>query len=285
MDTFILITGASTGIGYDAAREMVAHDYRVFGSVRSEKDGRRVRKELGERFTPLVFDVTDASGIARAVAQVSGVVGDRGLRALVNNAGIAPGGPLMHMPLDEFRALFEVNVFGVLAVTQAFLPLLGARRDAHHPPGRIVNISSISGGVAFPFVGAYAASKHALEAMTDALRRELALYGIDVIAIEPGPVKTPIWEKAKGAGTEQRYASTDYAPMLGRLQDAMDAENRKGAPVARVSRAIRRAIEADRPKTRYPLTALWHVKAFLPDRLLDHVARSRMGIGRLEPKP
>ena len=135
-----------------------------------------------------------------AVEQVKQQIGNRGLAALVNNSGISGAAPLMHVPLDEVRQMFEVNVFGLLQVTQAFLPLLGATKDCTHAPGRVINISSISGGLVFPFVGAYGASKHAVEALTDGLRRELAIAGIQVIGIEPGVIRTPMWEKGGEAG-------------------------------------------------------------------------------------
>lgn len=272
----VLITGVSTGIGFDAARELIAHGFRVLGSVRREADGARVREALGEHFTPLHFDVTDAGAIARAVPYVQQIVGAAGLAGLVNNAGVAPGGPLMHMPLEEFQHCMDVNVLGALRVTQAFLPLLGARRDCPHPPGRIVNVSSISGGVAFPLIGAYACSKHALEAMTDALRRELAIYGIVVVAIEPGSIQTPIWEKAQAA--DPRYAGTDYAEVVARMPEFAANESRNGKPVTVVSAAIRDALTSPRPRTRYPLTALWTVRKLMPTRLLDRITRKAIGL-------
>jgi NAD(P)-dependent dehydrogenase (short-subunit alcohol dehydrogenase family) len=248
----VLITGVSTGIGFDTARELIAHGFRVLGSVRKAEDGTRVKQALGEHFTPLLFDVTDADAIARAVPQVQEIVGPAGLAGVVNNAGVAPSGPLMHMPIEEFQRCIDINVFGVLRVTQAFLPLLGARKNCPHPPGRIVNLSSISGGIAFPLVGAYACSKHALEAMTDALRRELGIYGIQVVAIEPGSIQTPIWEKAQAG--DPRYAKTDYADAMAKMPEFAAEENRKGKPVTVVSAAIRAALTSRRPKTRYPLT-------------------------------
>ena len=272
----VLITGVSTGIGFDAARELIAHGFRVLGSVRKAEDGTRVKEALGEQFTPLLFDVTDADAIARAVPQVQAMVGDAGLAGLVNNAGVAPSGPLMHMPIEEFQRCMDINVYGVLRVTQAFLPLLGARKNCPHPPGRIVNLSSISGGVAFPLVGAYACSKHALEAMTDALRRELGIYGIEVVAIEPGSIKTPIWEK--GQAIDPRYASTDYADAMAGMPEFAANETRKGKPVTVVSAAIRHALTSRRPKTRYPLTALWTVRKLVPTRTMDRIARKTIGL-------
>jgi NAD(P)-dependent dehydrogenase (short-subunit alcohol dehydrogenase family) len=272
----VLITGVSTGIGFDTARELIAHGFRILGSVRKVEDGTRVKEALGEHFTPLFFDVTDAVAIARAVPQVQEIVGTAGLAGLVNNAGVAPTAPLMHMPMEEFQRCIDINVFGVLRVTQAFLPLLGARKNCPHPPGRIVNLSSISGGVAFPLVGAYACSKHALEAMTDALRRELGIYGIHVVAIEPGSIQTPIWEKAQAI--DPRYAATDYADVMAKMPEFSANENRKGKPVTVVSAAIRDALTSPRPKTRYPLTALWTVRKLVPTRVLDHIARKTIGL-------
>ncbi|MGD0673230.1 MAG: SDR family oxidoreductase [Candidatus Binatus sp.] len=272
----VVITGVSTGIGLDAARLLIERGYRVFGSVRSQVDADRVGAALGPHFTPLLFDVTDEAAIATAAEKVRDAIGDEGLCALVNNSGISGAGPLMHFPLDEMRKMFEVNVFGLLAVTQAFLPLLGARRDCPHPPGRIINISSISGGLVFPFVGAYGASKHAVEALTDGLRRELGLYNIHVIAIEPGNIRTPIWEKS--AGTDARYARTDYAPILEKLPPIMAEMVRRADPVERVSVAIHKAITAPRPKTRYPLTWLWPFSRVLGDRVLDRMMRRAMGL-------
>jgi NAD(P)-dependent dehydrogenase (short-subunit alcohol dehydrogenase family) len=275
VDKYVLITGVSTGIGYDAARELIANGYRVLGSVRKPADGERVQDELGPKFTPLLFDVTDPAAIAAAVPEVERIVGGQWLAALVNNAGVAPMGPLMHQPMAEFQWMFDVNVFGVLRVTQAFLPLLGARRNCPHPPGRIVNLSSISGGVAFPMVAGYAATKHALEAMSDGLRRELSIYGIEVALIEPGSIQTPIWDKVPSPAA---YANTDYAEVMAGVPEMAARENRNGKPVTVVSAAIRDAIMSRRPKTRYPLLALWHARKLVPDRLLDRILCKGSGL-------
>jgi len=272
----VLITGVSTGIGFDAARELIAHGFQVLGSVRKSEDGERVKQTLGEHFTPLLFDVTDLEAIAQAVPQVQQIVGDSGLAGLVNNAGVAPTGPLMHMPLEEFQRCIDINLYGVLRTTQAFLPLLGARRNCPHPPGRIVNLSSISGGVAFPLVGAYACSKHALEALTDTLRRELGIYGIAVVAIEPGAIQTPIWDKAQAV--DARYAHTDYADAMARMPEFAAKESRNGKPVAVVSAAIRDALTSPRPKTRYPLTAMWTIRKLVPTRAMDRIASKTIGL-------
>ena len=278
---YVLITGASSGIGYDAARYLIERDYHVFGSVRKQADAERVKAALGERFTPLLFDVTDAVAVQTAVAQIQQTIGDSGLFGLVNNAGIAVPGPLMHLTLDEMRWQLEVNVIGLLAVTQACLPLLGARKDAPQPPGRIVNISSVSGRTSYPFFGAYAASKHALEAMTDALRRELSIYGIDVIGVNPGPIQTPIWDKAEEIDPGP-FEETDYAAALQYAGKFAIDRGRKGMPVEAVSEVIRQALESKRPKSRYPVVRNrltgWTLPQWLPDRLIDRIVNRMLRV-------
>jgi len=272
MKKSVVITGVSTGIGFATAQDLISRGYHVFGSVRKETDGERVQKELGASFTPLLFDVTDHAALPAAVAVVEAAVGKNGLSALINNAGVAPSGPLMHTSIDEVRKAFEINVFGLLAVTQAFLPLLGARKNAGHPPGRIVNLSSISGGVAFPLVAVYAMTKHALEALSDGLRRELSIYGISVSAIEPGSIKTPIWDKVNVPETDGRYAHTDYAEAMDYMPTMVANEMKHAKPMHVVTDAIAHAVEAPKPKARYPLLALWYARKVIPDRLMDKIA-------------
>lgn len=279
----VVITGVSSGIGYAAAVELAGRGYHVFGSVRREADAARLHAALGERFTPLVFDVTDAAAVGRGAAEVAGVVGSAGLAGLVNNAGIAVSGPLMHVRLDDLRRQFEVNVVGVVAVTQAFLPLLGARPDPGHPPGRIVNVGSVSGRIAYPFLGPYAASKHALEALSDSLRRELLPFGVDVILIEPGSVATPIWDKAEQEDYSH-YAATAYGPMLKGFGAMAVQRGRRGMPVERVARTIATALEHPRPRTRYPLinhrVTGWWLPRFLPARWLDRIVARALGVNQ-----
>jgi len=272
----IVITGTSTGIGFDASRALVALGYRVYGSVRNSADAERVRAALGEACVPLLFDVTDGAGIAAAVEQVRPALGRENLVALVNNAGIAPTGPLAHQPFDEIRRIFEVNVFGLLAVTRAFLPLLGARHDAPHPRGRIVNISSLAGRLVFPLAGAYAASKHAVEALSDALRRELMQYSINVSAIEPGTIRTEIWDKFEASSVDKRYASTDYARAAAAMPGLVRSDVARGDPVGKVTAAICEAIEARHPRARYVLTKRWALPRWLPAHFLDREINKRM---------
>ena len=236
-EDYVLVTGASSGIGYATVAELLDADYKVLGSVRTQADADRLAQEFGDNFHPLIFDVTDADTVQAAAAQTRDIVGDNGLYGLVNNAGIAVGGPLQHLPLAEFRQPFDVNVFGTLTVTQAFLPLLGADHSSSLPAGRIVNISSISGHTVYPFVGPYAASKYALEALRDGLRRELLIYGIKVILVVPGSVNTPIWKKADAQDFE-RYQDTDYGPALDEIRKNVDDAGRLGMPVERDRKSV-----------------------------------------------
>ncbi len=279
----IVITGAATGIGYATTHELLQHGYHVFGSVRKTADAERLQAEFGEDFTPLVFDVTDASAIEVAADQVEDVLGQANLVGLVNNAGIAMTGPLMHLPVEELRQQFEVNLFGVVAVTQAFLPLLGACDEPEDVPGRIINLSSVSGCIAYPFMGPYAASKHALEGLSDSLRRELMLYGIDVILIEPGSVQTPIWDKAEQVDIN-RYAETDYAEILVKMHQTTIDLGRQGLRPEKVARAIRLALESPRPKARYVLANNyllgWWLPQKLPTRWFDWLLARSFGLQR-----
>ena len=269
MEKFIVVTGASTGIGYDTCRLLIEQGYKVFGSVRKTADGERIQAELGESFTPLLFDVTDHEAVKAAAEQVSLRIGGSGLFGLVNNAGIAVAGPLLEMSMEDFKWQFEVNLFGLMAVTQAFAPLLKTNERADRP-GRIVNLSSVSGQFSFPFFGAYAGSKYGVEAISDALRRELMIYGIDVIVIGPGSVKTPIWDK-RGGITEDKFKRSDYEPQIEMLETITQQGNEDGMPVERVSKTILTALTHPSPKTRYGLynDLSQQLARFLPARLMD----------------
>src|SRR5277367_4572339 len=209
----VVVTGTSTGIGWGIAAVLVQKGFQVFGTVRTQVDADRLQTEFGSAFMPLIMDVTDQPAVVRAAGQVRQSLGQANLCGLVNNAGISVAGPLLHMPLAEFRRQLEVNLVAPLLVTQAFAKLLGTDRRREGGPGRIVNISSVGGKMGPPFLGAYAASKHALEGMSESLRRELLLYGIDVIVIGPGYVNTPILDKAEAEDLEI-YRHTDYVDSM-----------------------------------------------------------------------
>ncbi len=268
----IVITGASTGIGYAAAQSFCRAGFTVFGTVRKTADGERLRTELGDHIHPLLMDVTDEAAVESAVETVRTVLGNQGLGGLINNAGIAIGGPLQYQPMAEIERHFEVNIFGLLRVTKAFLPLLGAEADYPYTPGKIINIGSVGGRVAGPFVGAYAGTKHALEGITASLRRELLLYGIDVILVGPGSVATPIWDKGVDPTP---YAETDYFDALHRFLRSFVKGGRNGMPPEEIGELLLHIQTTDRPKVRYAPVKdkfkRYTLPRLLPARMLDRM--------------
>lgn len=281
----VVVTGVSTGIGWGIAKVMTGKGFRIFGSVRKQADAERLRAELGERFSPLIFDVTDAAAVARAAAQVRVALNGGRLWGLVNNAGIAVAGPLLETSAEEFRQQLEVNLVAPMAVIKAFAPLLGTDRTLSGPPGRIVNMSSVGGRFAAPFVGLYAASKHGLEGLSESLRRELMLYGIDVIIVAPGSVATPIWDKAEQIDLAP-YQTGPYFEVMKRFRDYMIAEGRKGWPAERLGEVVCEALTAARPKARYAPVAgkfqNWTLPRMLPARVVDRIIARTFG---LRPSP
>ena len=280
---YILITGVSTGIGYSATKNLIDAGYGVFGSVRKQEDADRLVSDFGNKFIPLIFDVTDEEAITRSVETVESKLQGKGLAALINNSGIALGGPLQHLPTDIFRKQFEVNLFGVVSVTRSFLRLLGAYKGSNHK-GKIVMISSVSGKRSYPFVSPYTASKHALEALSDSLRREMMLYGIDVVVIEPGPIKTPIWDKAPSV-EENPFLGTDYESALRKFYSQMVTKGKmEGLHVDKVGKLITKVIRINNPKTRYVITGRkwldYILPGILPDRWMDKLFAKFLGIDK-----
>jgi NAD(P)-dependent dehydrogenase (short-subunit alcohol dehydrogenase family) len=281
MERSIVVTGASTGIGRGIAGVLVRRGLHVFGTVRKQSDADSLRAEFGAKLTPLLMDVTDAGGVARAAAQVRDALGRENLAGLVNNAGVAVVGPLLHLPLPEFRRQLEVNLIAPLLVTQAFAPLLGTDRTRTGRPGRIINISSVGGRMGAPFLGAYAASKHGLEGMSESLRREMMIYGIDVIVVEPGYVNTPILDKAESEDLGI-YRHTDYATTLDRFRKLFIEEGRQGLPPQAIGEAVHSALTVTRPSVNYLVVRQkfrnWTIPSHLPKRLLDRLIGKRIGL-------
>jgi NAD(P)-dependent dehydrogenase (short-subunit alcohol dehydrogenase family) len=276
----VVVTGASTGIGWSCAQVLIAGGFRVFGGVRRQADADRLAKEFGANFTPLLFDVTDAAAVAEAAGKVRAALGGETLFGLVNNAGIAVPGPLLEISIEDFRRQIDVNLIGQLIVTQALAPLIGADRSLKGPPGRIVMISSISGKTAFPFGGAYAASKFGLEGLSEALRRELMIFGVDVIVVAPGNVATPIWDKST-AGRAARFASSPYAPAFARAERYALETGKKGLAPERIGETVKTALTAAKPKTRYspvpdPITVL--ITRRFPKRVVDRLIAGQLGL-------
>ena len=277
----VVITGASTGIGAACAVRLAEIGFRVFAGVRKTADGEVLKRQVSESLTPLALDVTDAGSIAAAVVAVAREVSGAGIAGLVNNAGIVVAGPLEFLPLDALRKQIEVNTIGHVAVTQAFLGLIRQGR------GRIVNIGSSSGFLSTPFLGAYCASKFAMEAITDALRMELGPWGIGVSLVDPGNIATPIWQKSLAAADElTRHLPAVAHELYGRgisvARAAAQKEAVHSSPPEVVARAVEHAFTAKRPRTRYYVgkdASLQAVLArFLPDRVMDRLIMKHLGL-------
>ncbi len=277
----VLVTGSSTGIGEACVMELDRRGCRVFAGVRRDADAERLRRQASDRLIPLMLDVTDADQIAAAAGEVGRAVGETGLQGLVNNAGIVIPGPLELLPLDLVRRQLEVNVVGQIAVTNAMMSYVRAAR------GRIVNMGSISGRLTAPLLGAYSASKYALEAVNDALRIELRQWGIRVSIVEPGSVKTPIWDKSRAFAEKfPEQAPSEklglYATDMQTMRQASEQMARTGIPAQRVVRAVMHALFARRPRTRYPVDLSTRLSLdafrFVPDRVRDWFILRSLGM-------
>lgn len=272
----VLVTGCSTGLGRSTALMLAASGWRVFAGVRKAADAESLKAEAEGELTPLLFDVARPDDLAQAVETLRQATGGE-LHGLVNNAGVYLGGPLELMKPEEIELTFAVNVTGLLAVTRSCLPMLRAAQ------GRIVNISSISGLIAMPGVSVYAGSKHAVEAITDSLRIELHPFGVKVVAVEPGGIRTPIWDK--GAKRDEAAAQDadgaqlrkDYAPLL-KLLHKLNAKP-GGLPPEDVARVVIDALESDKPRNRYVVGK--DAKSLALLRRLPDALRDRAIIGKV----
>jgi NAD(P)-dependent dehydrogenase (short-subunit alcohol dehydrogenase family) len=276
----VVITGASTGIGWATAKLLLDRGFRVFGSVRKQADADRLKSEFGANFTPLLFDVTDEAAVLAAAREVRAALGGEALFGLVNNAGIAVAGPVLELAADEFRRQMDVNVVGPIIATQAFGPLLGSDPSLKGPRGRIVMISSVAGKNGNPLMSAYSASKHAVEGLSESLRREMMLFGIDVIVIAPGAVKTPIWSKAEEVDISA-YKNSPFFPALERIRKFMLHLGETGLPAEKIAERIADALTSASPKVRYQITPdpMRHlVTAVLPKRMVDKFIAKRLGL-------
>ena len=281
----VVVTGVSSGIGWGTAKVLLQRGFQVFGGVRKQEDADRLSAEWGEAFTPLLFDITDEPAVRKAAAVVESHLHGQTLFGLVNNAGIAVPAPLIYQPVDDFRRQLEVNLVGPLIVTQEFIGLLGAdhRREGH--PGRIVNISSIGGKMAGPFLGAYHASKFAMEGFSDTLRIELMAHGIDVIVIGPGAVATPIWAKAEALDVSA-YQHTEYTKALEAYRTYMTEGGRKGFSPEYIGEVVWRALTTSRPHARYGSAVVprplvnWIIPRLLPRRRVNATIARTLGLKR-----
>ncbi len=282
----ILITGASSGIGEISAITLARKGFHVFAGVRKNEDAEKLKTKF-LNITPVIMDITSQDSLDGAFCKIAEVVDESGLFGLVNNAGIAVAGPLEFLPIERLRQQLEVNVIGQIAVTQKFLPLI---RKGN---GRIINMSSVSGLAASPFVGAYAASKFAIEALSDSLRRELYPWGIPVSIIEPGVIKTPIWKKSINLIEEiicqmppaaEKYYGNICKQLVERTQKKVDE---KAASPEEVANAVLHALTAKKPKIRYLVgkdAKFLSILVKFPDSLVDRLICKRIGLNKLNNK-
>lgn len=274
----VVITGASTGIGWASAKLLLDRGFRVFGSVRNQADADRLKSEFGANFTPLTFDVTDEAAALAAAREVRSALNGETLAGLVNNAGIAVAGAVLEISADAFRKQMEVNVIGPIIATQAFGPLLGSDPSLRGPKGRIVMVSSVAGKAGNPLASAYSASKHAVEGLSESLRREMMLFGIDVIIIAPGAVKTPIWGKSEKA---ELATNSPYAPALEKIRAFTKHLSEIGLPPEKIAERIFEALTSSNPKVRYQITPdpMRHlIMSVLPKRTVDKLIAKRLGL-------
>ena len=277
----VVVTGASTGIGHACAKLLLDNGFKVFGSVRKEADADRLRSEFGANFTALLFDITDEAAVLAAARNVRAALAGETLAGLVNNAGIAVAGPVLELSADQFRRQMDVNVTGPVIATQAFGPLLGVDRSLKGPKGRVVMISSVAGKNGNPLTPAYSASKHAIEGLSESLRRELMLFGIDVVIVAPGPVKTPIWSKGQSSFDIDKYKNSPYLPSLQKVTAYMQHLDSIGLPPERIAEVVYEALTSPRPKVRYQVTPdpMRHLMtAVLPKRMVDKIIARRLGL-------
>jgi NAD(P)-dependent dehydrogenase (short-subunit alcohol dehydrogenase family) len=276
----VVITGVSTGIGFATTKLLAARGFRVFGSVRRIADAERLSSELGANFTPLLFDVTDEAAVLKAAREVRAALNGETLAGLVNNAGIVVAGPVLDLAADEFRRQLDVNVIGPVIATQAFAPLLGADPAVAGSKGRIVLVSSVAGKHGNPLTSAYSASKHALEGFSESLRREMMLFGIHVIIVAPGAVKTPIWSKAEEIDISA-YRNSPFFPAMQRVRKFMLKLGENGLPPEKIAEVIFGALTAANPKMRYQITTdplQQFIVDRLPKRFVDRIIANRLGL-------
>lgn len=281
----VVVTGVSSGIGWGTTKVLLQHGFQVFGSVRKKEDADRLSAEWGEAFTPLLFDITDEQAVQLAAALVAERLQGQTLFGLVNNAGIAVPAPLIYQPIREYRQQLEVNLVGPLIVTQAFVGLLGADHQRSGRPGRIINISSIGGKIAGPFLGAYHVSKFGMEGFSDSLRIELMVHGIDVIVVGPGAVATSIWDKAEQVDISA-YRNTEYTQAVEAYRTYMIEGGRKGYSPERLGEIVWRALTTPHPPVRYGYAVVprpflnWIIPRLLPKRRVNAMIANNLGLKR-----
>jgi len=279
----VLITGVSSGIGESIADELLStNEFIVIGSVRSIDDAKNLKDQY-ENFYEVIFDVTNKEAILKGKIEVEKILKENNsyLSCLINNAGIAVGGPIRYLDVDFFRHQFEVNFFGLIEVTKIFLDLL-IDSNKYKMKNKIINIGSISGKRSYPFVAPYTSSKHALEGFSDSLRRELMIHELDVILLEPGPIKTPIWDKVPDI-EKNPFLNTEYGESLRKFNKGyLKAVEAEGFPPKIIGEKVLDIMQTNKPKTRYVITPKiiknYFIPGFLPDRWVDRMVGKMLGL-------
>ena len=268
----VLVTGTSSGIGRGLCQALIKRGYKVFGTVRNRKDATELKKEFGENLDALLVDVTDEKQVIKAKERVQNYLSGKPLKALINNAGIATLGPVEFLPTSDFKKQIDTKILGTFLCTKIFLPLLGTDSNLIGNPGRIVNISSILGGkIGSPFMSGYCASKHAVEAFSESLRRELKPYRIKVIIVAPGSVSTPIWKEVKKQKDQNKYHKTKYGISFKKILNSLESFDQNSLSMKQLTSIIIKSIEIKNPKIRYnptkdPIQKLW---PYIPKKIMD----------------
>ena len=278
----VLVTGISTGIGKAIAEELLNNDFFVIGSVRKDEDADILKDKYKEKFDYVTFDVTDKKAIDKSKEKVQAVLKKNKsyLCCIINNAGVALGGPLRYLDTKIYRKQFDVNFFGLIDVTKTFLDLL---IDSNSKPlkNKIINIGSISGKRSYPFVGPYTSSKFALEGLTDSLRRELLIHDVDVVLIEPGPIKTEIWNKVPDI-EKNPFIKTEYEESLRKFNQVYIKMGKNGLHPDLIGNLVHKILLTNKPKTRYVITPRklrnYIIPGFFPDRWVDKLIGTMLGL-------
>ena len=268
----VLVTGTSSGIGRGLCQALIKKGYKVFGTVRNQKDATELKNEFGENLDALLVDVTNEKQVVQAKEKVKNYLGGKSLTALINNAGIATLGPVEFLPTSDFKKQLDTKILGTFLCTKIFLPLLGTDKNTSGKPGRIINISSILGGkIGSPFMSGYCASKHAVESFSESLRRELKPYGIKVIIVAPGSVSTPIWKEVEKQKEQNKYYKTKYGISFKKILNSLESFDRNSLSMKQLTNIIIQSIEIKNPKIRYnptkdPIQKIW---PYIPKKIMD----------------
>ena len=278
----VLVTGVSTGIGKSISEKLLKNNFFVIGSVRKKEDANYLKEKYMEKFDYIIFDVRDKDAIENSKIQVVDILkrNNSYLCSVINNSGVALGGPVKYLDIEVFKKQFDVNYFGLINVTKTFLDLL-IDSNTHPLKNKIINIGSISGKRSYPFVAPYTSSKFALEGFTDSLRRELLIHNVDVILIEPGPIKTAIWEKVPDID-DNPFLNTEYEIPLKKFFKGYLKMGANGLNPDIIGDKIVEILSRNNPKTRYVITPNkfrdYFIPGFLPDRWVDKMVGKMLGL-------